>query len=140
MACCDRTMVSRLCGLASGLFGFSAVVLGALGAHLLGERLELHHGAANFDRAKLYLFIHSLILAAVTLQLSWRPTRLASASGLCFLFGTVGFAGSLLVVSLTGWKPITNITPFGGVLLMSGWLLWAVNGALLRPEKALDEH
>ncbi len=111
------------------MYGLAAVAMGALGAHLLGERLAVHHGTANFDRAKLYFFVHALILAVVTVHLTYRPGRLAGIAGLCFVLGTLCFAGSLLVLSLTGWRPVTQVTPAGGILLMIGWIVWGLAAA-----------
>ncbi len=118
--------------LSAGLLGFLAVALGALGAHLFRERLELHDGSANYQLAKLYLFIHALALAGVAIQLRVAPSRWGTLAGSCLLFGACAFPGSLLVLSLTGWKAAGYLAPFGGMALMAGWLAWGLSGILHR--------
>ena len=128
-------MSIRILGTAAGLIGFAAVLLGALGAHLLHDELVTHSGLDNFELAKRYMFYHALALAAITLQLRIAPSRSAAFAGWAFLLGCVLFPGSLIVLSLTGWKAITVATPFGGVCLMLGWLGWASTACCSRPLK-----
>ncbi len=125
----ERAEGFRVFAIASGIVGCAAVILGALGAHLLQERLEHHDGMANYQLAKQYLFVHALALAGVAMLLRFRPSRWARLAGWCFLFGIAAFPGSLLVISLTGWRAAGNAAPFGGIALMAGWLLWGISGA-----------
>lgn len=106
----------------SGLLGFLGVSAGAFGAHglrgVLSERLLEVYQTAVF-----YQLVHALALGLVALLAftgsggPW-PRR----AGVCFVTGTVVFSGSLYLLSLThvGW--LGAITPFGGVLLLCGWL------------------
>lgn len=116
----------RCCLVAGATCGLLAVVLGALGAHALAELISASDGAENFARVKLYLFVHGLALAGVGLHQRLAGGRAATVAGAAFLVGSVLFQGSLLVLSLTGWRAIGYLTPFGGVSLMVGWLSWAI--------------
>ena len=69
-----------------------------------------------------------LALGAIAIQLRVAPSRCAKFAAAAFLLGSVAFQGSLVVLSLTGWRAIVYVTPFGGILLMAGWLCWACSG------------
>ena len=121
-------MCERFTLLAAGLMGFAAVLLGALGAHLLKDTIVDHGELENFQLAKEYCFYHALALGAIAIQLRVAPSRCAKFAAAAFLLGSVAFQGSLVVLSLTGWRAIVYVTPFGGILLMAGWLCWACSG------------
>jgi uncharacterized membrane protein YgdD (TMEM256/DUF423 family) len=44
-----------------------------------------------------------------------------------FLWGTVGFSGSLYALVLTGARGLGAVTPVGGVLLIAGWIALALS-------------
>ncbi|WP_051311508.1 DUF423 domain-containing protein [Zooshikella ganghwensis] len=46
--------------------------------------------------------------------------------GYCFLMGVLLFSGSLYLLSITGIRWLGMVTPLGGILLLSGWLLLVV--------------
>ncbi|HHZ72619.1 MAG TPA: DUF423 domain-containing protein, partial [Gammaproteobacteria bacterium] len=46
--------------------------------------------------------------------------------GWCLAVGVFIFSGSLLVYSVTGFRPIIKITPLGGSLLIIGWILLGI--------------
>ena len=103
------------------IFGLSAVVLGAFGAHLLKtmvtpERLE------TWRTAMQYQMFHALLLLIIyNLTLS-QNTRNLVQSAVCITAGILLFSGSLylLVITDTSWLGI--ITPVGGILFILGWL------------------
>ncbi len=123
-------MAPRLFIAAGSLCNLAAVMLGALGAHALNELLAVHDGSENFARVQLYLFVHGLALIGVGLHSLITSRRSLVWAGAALLIGCVLFQGSLLVLSLTGWRPIRYVTPFGGVSLMLGWLVWAITAGL----------
>jgi uncharacterized membrane protein YgdD (TMEM256/DUF423 family) len=102
--------------------GFIAVAAGAFGAHALKARLapEL---LATFDTAARYQMFHALALLAVALLAERRPAALVTASGWCFVAGTVVFSGSLYALAFSGVRGFGAITPVGGVLFLAGWVL-----------------
>lgn len=99
----------------AGLSGASSVGLAAYGAH-----------GRNFDATLLRTYesgnrlhmIHSAMLAVCASPLLKRP----HLSGGLFLAGTVGFAGSCYAAALTGDRANGRFAPYGGGLLILGWL------------------
>jgi len=105
----------------AGLLGFTAVAIGAFAAHGLRARLpvaalELIHTGAR------YQIYHALALLAMAAW-PWPMGRLAQLSGWLFGAGVVIFSGSLYLLALTGMRWLGLLTPFGGICLLSGWLL-----------------
>ena len=106
--------------LISGLCGFSAVAIGAFGAHGLRNVLN---GAEldTFHTGVLYHLIHSAVLLALALNGS---EKFKSAFIVIFT-GTILFPFSLYAYSITGITALAFITPLGGVSFLIGWLLIA---------------
>jgi uncharacterized membrane protein YgdD (TMEM256/DUF423 family) len=95
-----------------------AVLLGAFGAHALKPLLEVHHAREIWSTAVLYHLVHAVALL-------WVAERMPGRGG-CFLCWTLGvalFSGSLYLLALTGISWLGAVTPFGGLLLVSGWVL-----------------
>lgn len=114
----------RGCAAAAALLGAAAVVLGAFGAHALRGRLDaaslqIWHTAVD------YQFWHTLALLAVCVlapkpaSVAWRITAAA------FLIGIVLFSGSLYALALGAPRWTGLVTPFGGLALLAGWLIFA---------------
>jgi len=71
--------------------------------------------------ASTYHFMHTLALTLAATQLTANRKR----NIVCFLFGfgTLLFSGSLyIVVYMNERKPYSYPAPFGGVMLLAGWL------------------
>jgi len=117
--------MDRIFATLGALSGFIAVGAGAFGAHGLKARLTPDL-LAVFDTGARYQMLHALALLAVAWAVTRWPGRAALASGWCFVAGTVVFSGSLYLLALTGVRSLGAVTPFGGVLLLAGWLLLAV--------------
>ncbi len=127
--------MSRIFVLFSGILGFLAVALGAFGAHGLRSRLaSLPDGAQRLEwwnTAAHYNLTHALALGLVA-WLAQRGTGLASSiAGGCFVAGVLLFSGSLYAMTLSGQTKLGMITPFGGLLLLAGWLAVLVAGLRL---------
>ncbi len=89
--------------------------------------------AQNHDRlviAALFLFAHGLALATLAPSTA---SRLRKLGLYVLMIGTALFAGSLMLAALLGIAPV--LAPFGGSLLMLGWLLVAA-GFLIQPSVA----
>ena len=113
-------MSRRTALMVAGATGFLGVALGAFGAHALKGVLEFHHSRDLWNTAVLYHLVH----APVLLWLG-RASVVAWSPFLCMTLGILLFSGSLYALALTGVSIIGAITPVGGLLLMSGWLLIA---------------
>lgn len=94
-----------------------AVALGAYASHGLdGEN------ARRAGLAALFAFGHGLALQVL---LRADAGRLRLAAGVALLAGLLLFAGSLCGAVFFGWP--TALAPTGGLLLMLGWLVIAVD-------------
>ncbi len=114
----------------AAIAGFTAVGLGAFGAHALKPTLLARGSLETWHTASLYHLVHAIALLGVALlslggSTTHRP--LAQAAH-CWLAGTVLFSGSLYVLALGGPRWLGPITPVGGVLLIAGWILVAFAG------------
>lgn len=108
----------RWMGTAALLAGI-AVILGAFGAHALDGRLD-PDALDAYTTAVRYQMWHALALAL------WAATGGPRAVGWLFLIGTVLFAGSIYGLSFDGPAVLGPVTPLGGLVLITGWMAWAV--------------
>ncbi|OHV08347.1 DUF423 domain-containing protein [Kushneria phosphatilytica] len=110
-----------------GVSGLLTVILGALGAHGLADRLNAT--ALNaFHTGVRYQAWHTLAAMAVLIWRVQHPLR-GQRLALCLWgIGVLLFSGSLYALSLgaPGW--LGPITPLGGLALMLGWLVVAIAG------------
>lgn len=107
-----------------------AIVLGAMGAHYLKENLELP--ADKLDSWKtgvLYQIIHSLsIFMIILLGAKFQIDRVGVVINL-FIIGILLFSGSIYLLTLNyvwqidSLKFLGPITPLGGLIFISGWVL-----------------
>jgi uncharacterized membrane protein YgdD (TMEM256/DUF423 family) len=109
----------------AALIGFTAVLLGALGAHgPVHEQLKAAGELEHWQTALHYHLPHALLLAMLALH-GGSGRAHAWAWRLVFA-GILLFSGSLYVLALTQATWLGKVTPFGGLSLMLGWLLLAV--------------
>jgi uncharacterized membrane protein YgdD (TMEM256/DUF423 family) len=103
----------------AAVFGATAVILGAFGAHALEDLLDpdrLH----TWGIGTRYHLVHSAALLAAALhpaRLVWGPRLLIA--------GILLFSGSLYAIALTGISTFGLLTPFGGLFLIGGWFALA---------------
>lgn len=138
------------CTLGAVLAGL-AVVSGAFGAHYLDAILvEVHKDAGtrtisgaevpaaykylqDFKTGATYQMTHALAIIATGLLGRRGKARFAAhGAGICFFLGIVLFSGSLYILATTGVRWLGMVTPFGGMLFIIGWLLFATASALPR--------
>jgi uncharacterized membrane protein YgdD (TMEM256/DUF423 family) len=107
---------------------FTAVLLGAFGAHGLKNRLSSDM-LAVFETGVRYQVYHALGLFVVAWLCQVHanlPTKtFITSSGWAFLTGILLFSGSLYALSLTGVRILGAITPLGGLSFLIGWGLIA---------------
>lgn len=127
--------MSRILVILSGLLGFSAVALGAFGAHGLRSRLEAAPNGPErlewWTTAAHYHLTHALAIAVAAWLVQRGATGPATVAGWSFVAGVALFSGSLYVMTLTGQTRLAVITPFGGLLLLVGWAAVVVAGVRL---------
>jgi len=102
---------------ASALLGLLAVALGAFGAHALKESLAENGMTEIWKTAVLYHLAHAVVLLLV----AW--SGLSRKAWWCLFSGVLLFSGSLYLLAVSGIRILGVVTPFGGVLLLAGWLL-----------------
>ena len=102
----------------SAVSGFTAVAIGAFGAHGLREKLTPDM-LEIYKTGVLYQLIHSVVLLVLSLN-NFIKGYLPS---LFFLLGIILFSISLYIYSTSGIKIFAMVTPFGGVSFLIGWLL-----------------
>ncbi|MBX2970184.1 MAG: DUF423 domain-containing protein [Cyclobacteriaceae bacterium] len=108
------------------LMGLLGVALGAFGAHALKPMLLESGRLETYELAVRYQFYHTGALLAVGILQHLFPTTPFRWSSILFLSGILLFSGSLYALCFTGITTIAMITPFGGVLLIGGWLVLAI--------------
>lgn len=109
----------------AALSGALAVMAGAFAAHALHGQVTERLLAA-FETGVRYQMWHTLAMLGV---LAWRasqPVRGQYAVLGCWTAGIVLFSGSLYAMALLGLRGLGIVTPFGGVLLILGWLALAL--------------
>lgn len=98
-----------------------AVGLNALGAHFLSGHLTASE-LNMFDTASRYLLIGGLWILVFTRQ----SIRLSERSLSIIMIGLLFFSGSLLAYLITQAKFLMFLTPIGGVMIISGFVLLAI--------------
>ena len=120
------------------LNGALAVALGAIGAHALGPGTS-DATRAMFETAVRYHLIHSLALlgiAALAAHVQGKLSqRLIQAAGAVFTAGIALFCGGLYALSGLGMPAGALVAPFGGTLLILGWLMLAATAVTSRSRK-----
>jgi uncharacterized membrane protein YgdD (TMEM256/DUF423 family) len=115
-------MNNRLAVNVAGFLGFSGVLSGAFGAHILRDLLERLGTTEFWHTAVLYHLVHAVLLLVFA---GWRP--IPRLSYLLILFGVIVFSGSLYALALTNLRWFGAMTPLGGLGMLFGWLsvaLW----------------
>lgn len=115
--------------LGAALAGVS-VAAGAFGAHALRTAIEPDR-LEVFATAARYQMTHALALLAVAWAIGRWPNAGLALGGWLLVAGSVVFSCSLYLLVLTdaGW--LGAVTPVGGVLMITGWIVlaWRVGRA-----------
>lgn len=111
--------------ISAAISGFSAVALGAFGAHGLKTILSPKLMAA-WQTAVQYHLVHSAVLlilafSLLSLSLPAQADKWLKHSANMMLAGILLFSGSLYLMALTGIRPLGMITPIGGISWLIGW-------------------
>jgi uncharacterized membrane protein YgdD (TMEM256/DUF423 family) len=106
----------------AALMGFAGVLLGAFGAHFLRNLLAKSDTTQIWQTGVLYHLVHAVVLLVIS---GWRPVP-RIAYNLIFV-GVIVFSGSLYLLALTNLRWFGAITPLGGLLMLGGWLVLALD-------------
>jgi uncharacterized membrane protein YgdD (TMEM256/DUF423 family) len=108
------------------LLGLLGVGLGAFGAHALKPMLLASGRLDTYELAVRYQFYHAFALLTVGILQQYLTSKYFKISGLLLTLGVGLFSGSLYLLCFTGITAVAMITPFGGVLMIFGWLFMAI--------------
>jgi uncharacterized membrane protein YgdD (TMEM256/DUF423 family) len=113
----ERHPASRWFGFCGSLFAAASVALAAYASHAVDGEPR-----ARLMLAAVFAFGHGVALAAMAGHGMRRLKALALAA---MLLGVVVFCGSL--VAHVFWGLPTRLAPVGGMLLIAGWVLFALH-------------
>ena len=116
--------------LLGAIFAMIAVILGAFGAHALKDKFAEPRFSAVWETAVQYQMYHALGLLMIGIvghEALLGASSLLSWAGYLLLTGIILFSGSLYILAVTGIKKLGAITPIGGVLFISGWMVFIIN-------------
>ena len=98
--------------------GFTGVLLGAFGAHLLRGILEKSGTTQIWQTGVFYHLVHAVALLVLS---GWNPVPRAAYT--LMLMGVIIFSGSLYILALTNLRWLGAITPVGGLAILASWLV-----------------
>jgi uncharacterized membrane protein YgdD (TMEM256/DUF423 family) len=117
----------------AGLFGASAVALGAYGAHRSYPKDRADELKPIFETGNRYHFLHTLALLGIPLCKNPKLVCLFFCenlisqgfilqSGSLIILGTTLFSGACYYHAFTGDNKFGKLAPVGGTILIVGWL------------------
>ncbi len=117
--------MNRIIVLWASVLGALAVLLGALGAHALKELLS-PESLMSFNTGVRYQAWHAIALLVI--GFSSFDFKFKKAVFRFWLFGALLFSGSIYLLSTSTITGIPSqflgpITPIGGLLMITGWIL-----------------
>lgn len=118
----QRTFLSTACLLAA-----TAVLLGAMGAHFLKEKMTADY-LTSFETGLRFQFYHALALLLVGILMRDVKNKFIKWSAQSFIAGIIFFSGSLYLLSIheligmENYKWLGPITPLGGLCFTAGWI------------------
>jgi uncharacterized membrane protein YgdD (TMEM256/DUF423 family) len=120
---------ARRCIVTGSVLMFTGLVLGAMGTHLLADRLSPRE-LAGYETAVLYQLLHALglVLVGLLARSTVFTARLRWSARLMVL-GIACFSGSIYLATAGMPRWILGLAPAGGVTLMSSWIVLAWHAA-----------
>ena len=118
--------MDRKMAIAGTFLGLTAIILGAFGAHALKVKLSIDQ-LSSFETGVKYQMYHALFLLLLSFQ-SNISEKVKKTIFYLVLLGVLIFSGSIYMLST---RPISGldlkflgpVTPIGGILLISAWIL-----------------
>ena len=113
-----------------GIYGGLAVVLGAFGAHALKKHFDKDQ-LKSFETGVKYQMYHAIILIICGIAFPFLST-IQNVMAWCFILGILLFSFSIYGLTWSSAKGkkiklLGPITPLGGLLLVTGWILLTIN-------------
>ena len=116
---------ARRCIVAGSILMFTGLVLGAIGTHVVADRVSPRE-LASYETAVLYQLLHALglVLLGVLARLTDVTSTLRWAARLMGI-GIVVFSGSIYLATAGMPHSVLAVAPSGGMALMASWALLA---------------
>lgn len=111
-------------------FALAGVLARSLSSHAIYSFLQERGKLENFNLAADYLLFHGLALIGVAILCHLLPDARYERAGYLFILGSLLFQGTVLTKSCISIAPFGFLTPFGGFLLMVGWVLMIITPLL----------
>ena len=112
---------SRYSAFSAMILALTAVILAAMGSHLI----DMKGMQATWQIAvNMHLFSAAALVGMAAL-LAHFESKLLGWGTWAIILGTIIFCGSIYLHVITGHM-LRAVTPFGGLLMMLGWLLAAL--------------
>lgn len=108
------------------LYGFTAIIIGAFGAHALKKKFSPQQ-MESFETGVKYQMYHALLLLILSFNLGF-TTTVEQLISLLIGVGILLFSFSIYGLCMSGasgnkWKWLGPVTPLGGMCLAAGWAL-----------------
>lgn len=124
-----------VCG---GVLAALAVTAGAIGAHVLEDKLSPKQ-LDTFRMAANYQLVHAIGLIVVGLMSAGNRSGFVRLAGWLLLLGIVLFSGCLFAWVLTDVKFFVYPVPVGGTAFIIGWIALAIAGCRGWPQVRRSE-
>jgi len=109
---------ARAIALAGGLMSLAAIILAALGSHLI----DMHGLQSIWQTAlNIHMFNAAALLGLAALLANFQ-SRVLQWGGWLIVSGSVVFCASIYLHVSIGYL-VSGVAPAGGMLMMAGWLL-----------------
>jgi uncharacterized membrane protein YgdD (TMEM256/DUF423 family) len=112
---------ARAIAFAGAVLSLSAVILAALGSHLV----DMQGLQGVWQTASIVHLFNAAALLGLAALISNLESQFLQWGSWLIVLGTVVFCGSIYVHVITG-STLSGVTPSGGLLMMVGWFLAAV--------------
>lgn len=110
----------------ASIYGMTAVILGAFGAHLFKQFLSAEK-LISFETGVKYQMYSAIVLLILGLTLKFETSTEKNAAG-SMMIGSFLFSMSIYLLSFSEFwginlKFLGPVTPLGGLLMIIGWFL-----------------
>lgn len=131
--------MNRTILITAAILGIIAIALGAFGAHGLKQLISVD-AQQTFETGVRYQMYHAITLLFVggTSHISQKSKK---AIYFLILIGILFFSGSIyglatMEITQINFKSIGFVTPIGGLLLLSAWVVMLVGYMRLKPDNS----
>ena len=127
-----------------GVFGLLAVLFGAIGDHILKDKL-ITSNMESFQTGVQYMMYHTLALLALSFGHKMFSKSFLNVVYVLFFVGIVLFSFGLIIQSTTeytalGLGPMSFLIPMGGLSFMAGWIYIIYMGLSFKHTKSHKHH